>query len=268
MTHPHIAAVEDNLLAFFAAADRIPLLRRDPVDDVDALHSDIAFPMFNAATNARFGEAVASRTNEVVDSFVAAGLPWMWWLTPSTTSPELEATLEARGLLREDVPGMYADLSAPLSTRPVEGLVIERTSDVESVVAGMIAGFEMPAFVQAPMTELMAAFPEAINVIGSLDGRPVATGTAYLTGPTAGLYNISTVQTARGRGIGYAVTLRLLELARAAGAEHAVLHATEAGRPVYERAGFVEVCQVPQYVWIPQQVARSVPTEAPGTGLV
>jgi GNAT superfamily N-acetyltransferase len=251
MTDPHIAAVEDNLLAFFAAAGRVPMLRRDSVDDVDALHSDIAFPMFNAATNARFGEAAVRRTNEVVDSFVAAGLPWLWWLTPSTTSTEIEATLEARGLHREDVPGMYADLEAPRETRPVDGLVIERTSDVESVVAAMVAGFEMPSFIQAPMTELMAAFPEAINVIASLDGHPVATGTAYLTGPTAGLYNICTLGQARGHGVGHAVTLALMDLARDAGAEHAVLHATEAGRPVYERAGFVEVCQVPQYLWMP-----------------
>jgi ribosomal protein S18 acetylase RimI-like enzyme len=250
-TDPRIVAVEENLLAFFASVGRVPMLRRVPADDVDAVRSDVPFPMFNAVTGARFGEAAARRTNEVVDTFVEAGLPWMWWLTPSTTSREIEATLEARGLEREDVPGMYADLSAPLEDRPVDGLVIERTGDVESLIGAMVAGFGMPAFVQAPMTEVMAAFPEAINVIGSLGGRPVATGTAYLTGPTAGLYNICTDEAARGRGIGYAVTRALLEHSRASGADHAVLHATEAGRPVYERAGFVEVCQVPQYVWMP-----------------
>jgi GNAT superfamily N-acetyltransferase len=101
------------------------------------------------------------------------------------------------------------------------------------------------------MAELMDCFPEAINVVGSLDGRPVACGTAYLTGPTAGLYNIATLEDVRSRGVGYAVTTALMELARAAGAEHAILHATDTGRPVYERAGFVEVCQVPQYVWMP-----------------
>jgi ribosomal protein S18 acetylase RimI-like enzyme len=251
MTDPRTAAVEDNLLAFFASADRVPMLRRVPADDVDAVRSDVPFPMFNAVTGARFGEDAARRTNQVVDAFVEAGLPWMWWLTPSTTSPQIEATLEARGLEREDVPGMYADLAVPLESRPVDGLAIERTWDVESFVRAMMAGFGMPGFLEAPMTELMAAFPEAINVIGSLDGRPVATGTAYLTGPTAGLYNISTAEDARGRGIGYAVTRALLDLSRASGADHAVLHATEAGRPVYERAGFVEVCQMPQYVWMP-----------------
>lgn len=256
MTDPRTAPVEDNLIAFYNLAARVPMLRRVPADDVDLLQSDVAFPMFNVATNARFGEDAARRTNQVVDAFVEAGLPWMWWLTPSTTSPEIETTLVARGLAREDVPGMHLDLATIPAARPVEGLVIERTHDVDLLVSTMVAGFEMPEDLRVPMAELMGHFPETINVLGTLDGRAVATGTAYLDGSTAGLYNIATVADARGRGVGYAVTLALLDLARKTGAQQVVLHATEAGRPVYERAGFVEVCNVPQYVWMPPEDAR------------
>ena len=42
-----------------------------------------------------------------------------------------------------------------------------------------------------------------------------------------------------------------MDLGRERGCTHAVLHASDLGRPVYERLGFVEVCQVPQYVWLP-----------------
>lgn len=34
----------------------------------------------------------------------------MWWTTPSYTSLELEGALAGLGLVREDVPGMYAEL--------------------------------------------------------------------------------------------------------------------------------------------------------------
>jgi GNAT superfamily N-acetyltransferase len=258
MTDPQIAAVEDNLLRFFATASDVPVLRRDPVDDVEAVHSDVPFPMFNAVTAARFGADVTRRTGEVLDSYIAAGLPWMWWLTPSTTSAELESVLEERGLAREDVPGMYVDLATAPVAAQVAGLTIERTHDVAGYVDVMVAGFGLPEPVRAPMSELMGHYTEAINVVASLDGRSVACGTAYLTGPTAGLYNIATVEDARGRGIGYAVTATLMELARAAGADHAILHATESGRPVYERAGFVEVCQVPQYVWMPTDLTAEI----------
>ena len=57
----------------------------------------------------------------------------------------------------------------------------------------------------------------------------------------------------RGRGLGYAVTATLMNLAHERGCTHAVLHASEPGRPVYERLGFVEVCRVPQFVWAPTE---------------
>lgn len=253
MTDPRIAAVEDNLLTFFAAAGGTGVLRRDQGDDVVALRSAVPFPMFNAVTGARFATDDPGRAGDVADSYIAAGLPWMWWLTPSTTSEALEAVLDARGLVREDVPGMHVELAAPPVAPTVAGLTLGASDDVAVFVDVMLAGFDMPDLVREPMTAIMGHFPEAINVLAHLDGRPVGCGTAYLTGATAGLYNIATLEEARGRGIGYAVTATLMDLGRRAGADQAILHATEAGRPVYERAGFVEVCQVPQYLWLPPE---------------
>jgi GNAT superfamily N-acetyltransferase len=253
MTEPRTAAVEDNLMAFFAAAaESGDVLHRDPADDVVALRSDVAFPNFNAVTAARFGVDPAVRAEALADSYIADGLPWMWWLTPSTTPAGLESVLESRGLEREDVPGMYADLATSPTVPPVAGLTVEASDDVDGLVDVMLAGFDMPELVRAPMAAIMGGFP-AVNVVAHLDGRPVACGTAYLDGATAGLYNIATLEDARGRGVGYAVTATLMQLAHRAGAAHAVLHATESGRPVYERAGFVKVCEVPMYVWLPSE---------------
>jgi len=256
MTDARIAPVEDNLLSFFAVAGDSGLLRRDAADDVVAVRSDVPFPTFNAVVGARFDGDAGARAAEVADSYIAAGVPWMWWATPSTTPAGLDAVLEERGLAREDVPGMYADLAATPATPRVDGLTLQTTDDADVFVAAMVAGFGLPPFVREPMTAIMRHFPETLNVIGYVDGRAVACGTAYLTGPTAGLYNIATVDDARGRGIGYAVTTTLMQLARGAGADHAVLHATEAGRPVYERAGFEHVCNLAQYVWMPPENGR------------
>ena len=38
-----------------------------------------------------------------------------------------------------------------------------------------------------------------------------------------------------------------------AGIANAILHASEIGRPVYERLGFEEVCQTPQWIWMPPE---------------
>ena len=251
MTDSRIAPVEDNLLAFFAAAGGAAVLRRDADDDVTAIRSDVPFPLFNVVSGARFGAEAATRAGELADSYVAAGLPWMWWLTPSTTSIAIEDVLEARGLARGDVPGMYCDLEGTPAGRELPGVSLSARPDDSAFIDVMLGGFGIPELFREPLTVVMEQFPDVINVLASLDGRPVACGTAYLTGATAGLYNIATLEEARGRGIGYALTVELMARSRSAGATHAVLHASESGRAVYERAGFAEVCAVPQYVWAP-----------------
>ena len=90
-----------------------------------------------------------------------------------------------------------------------------------------------------------------VNVIATTGGRPAACGSVWVTGDTAGIYDVATLPEDRGRGLGYAVTAALMEIGRDRGATRAVLHATELGRPIYERLGFTEVCRVPQYLWMP-----------------
>src|SRR3954454_21060169 len=98
MSDPRIAPVEENLLSFFTVAGDSGLLRRDAVEDVVAVRSDVPFPLFNAVVGARFEGDAAARAAEVADSYIAAGVPWMWWATPSTTPVELGTVLEERGL--------------------------------------------------------------------------------------------------------------------------------------------------------------------------
>ena len=115
----------------------------------------------------------------------------------------------------------------------------------------------MPTELVAEFTRVLGAFDDEvlINVMATLDGRAVATGSGWVTGTTVGLYNITTLEEARGRGLGNAVTARLMDIARERGCTDAVLHASEQGRPVYERLGFTYVCDVPQYVWMPARLS-------------
>ena len=257
MTDPRITAVEDNLLAFMAALVALPPLVREPWEDVEAGHSPVAFPLFNPVSGARFAPGTeARRTREVVAAYVDRGLPFLWWTTPSTTSPELEEVLAGAGLQREDTPGMHVTLGGPIGEplpRGVELLEVDVREETEPFLTTLLEAFGMPPELLEHWATVLRAVDSAalVNVLATLDGRPVATGTGWLTGSTLGLYNIATLPDARGRGIGRAVTARLMDLGVERGSAEAVLHASEEGRPVYERLGFVEVCTVPQHVWLP-----------------
>ena len=257
MTDPRIAAVEDNLLAFMAALVVLPPLVREPWEDVRRVT-----PTWRSRCSTR-SRAPAShraprpeRTREVVAAYVDRGLPFLWWTTPSTTSPELEEVLAGAGLQREDTPGMHVTLGGPIGEplpRGVELLEVDVREETEPFLTTLLEAFGMPPELHEHWATVLRAVDGAalVNVLATLDGRPVATGTGWLTGSTLGLYNIATLPDARGRGIGRAVTARLMDLGAERGSAEAVLHASEEGRPVYERLGFVEVCTVPQHVWLP-----------------
>ena len=113
----------------------------------------------------------------------------------------------------------------------------------------------MPEFVREPMSMLFTDLDDEafVHLLAREGDEAVGCGTVYLHDGTAGLYNIAVLESARGRGIGHAITAALMNVGVDAGCTNAVLHATEMGRPVYERLGFEEVCQTPQWIWMPPE---------------
>ena len=249
-----MAAVEDNLIALFELMPASGVVTRLPDDDVVAYTSDVAFPLFNAVCGARFARgAEATRAAALVDGYLARGLPFMWWATPSHLTTEIDAAIRSRGIEPEAEPGMHVLLEGPVDAPPVPGLTVETSGATAELVGVMVRGFGFPDLVAEPLTRGLASLPPeaAFHVVARLDGEPVGAGSGFLTGRTLGIYNIATLGPARRRGVGYAVTAALMNLGRGRGCTESVLMASTMGRPTYERLGFVEVCQTPQYVWTP-----------------
>jgi GNAT superfamily N-acetyltransferase len=93
--------------------------------------------------------------------------------------------------------------------------------------------------------ELMRAFAEVavsgsefVPLLGRVDGVPVATSLALITGSMVGVYNVNVVEPLRRRGLGSAMTWAAIEAGRARGGEAAFLEATRASYPLYRRLGF------------------------------
>jgi GNAT superfamily N-acetyltransferase len=245
------------MLAFLDALAAVPMFDIEAHADATTYRSGLPHPLFNGVVGGRFRPgAEQERSREVMAPFVEAGLPFLWWSTASSWSPALHRALHAAGAVREDSPGMHVDLRGLRPAgRPVDGLdiAIIAPAVLDSFARVMCEGFAFSPAFEEPVRQLLEGLDpdRLVNVLATLDGDPVACGSLWITGTTAGVYNIAVLDKARERGVGYAVTSALLDEARARGCTESVLQTTRLGRPVYERLGYVEVCRVPQYVWIP-----------------
>jgi len=253
MMDPRVAAVEENLFAWRRIFLDVDGVQNCSAPDVQACSSPVPSHLFNGVCEARFDDW-GSRAQEVADTFVARGLPWFWWVTPTTTSPELEGVLHRHGMTRMDVPGMHLDLDGwePAPAPAGVELVAGSPDEAESVDT-LLRAFGLPAASRGPLMAHATAFARAntFSVFARVDGQAVAGGLGLVAEETVGLYVVATLEEFRGRGIGGAVTEALLAEGKAHGARHAILHTTPMGRPVYERIGFAEVCPTAQYVWMP-----------------
>jgi ribosomal protein S18 acetylase RimI-like enzyme len=75
--------------------------------------------------------------------------------------------------------------------------------------------------------------------MASLDNEIVGTAMAVRTGDLAGIYSVGTLEHARGRGVGRAVTAAAIEAAaKGWGVKRIFLQSSQMGLSVYESLGF------------------------------
>jgi GNAT superfamily N-acetyltransferase len=151
------------------------------------------------------------------------------------------------------MPGMAMHpLAVPGAAALPDGHEIRVVTDAAGLAdhADVLAdGFGMPhEWATAFATETMLRVPAATFYVGYENGAAVTSGLGVRVGRTIGVYNIATVEPSRRRGLGAAMTMRVVDDGAAAGCDVAILQASEMGRPTYERLGFRTVCEYFGYV--------------------
>jgi GNAT superfamily N-acetyltransferase len=139
-----------------------------------------------------------------------------------------------------------AEHAAPeLEIRPVTDAV-----GIDAHRQAVTAGFGSdPAVVLGTACPDLLDRPECVVYVGYADGDPVVSGLGWRTGRTVGVYSIATIESARRRGYGAAMTARVVVDGAVAGCDVAVLQASEMGRPIYERLGFRTVVRYAAYIY-------------------
>jgi GNAT superfamily N-acetyltransferase len=96
---------------------------------------------------------------------------------------------------------------------------------------------------------LRAADHAAFHLLAArVDGEMVAAALAYDFGDDCGIYNVGTVEKARRRGLGTALTTAQVYAARARGCRTASLQSTPMAERVYAAVGFRDLGRILEYV--------------------
>jgi hypothetical protein len=225
-------------------------------------HAGIPLSGFNRILRARLTpETMDARIEWVIERARALRFPFLWDIDPWTQPADLGFHLVRHGFTdRGEEPAMGVALANLPSALPLpEGVTVERVKDhatLEIWARTMSAGFGSPDPAADPVIAAVTrdSFGDdaaAHYYLARMHGEPVATAGLTRAGGVAGIFAVTTIESARRRGIGAAVTMAPLLDARSDGYEVGVLQASEMGYPVYAAIGFTEQFRYHEYVWRP-----------------
>ena len=173
------------------------------------------------------------------DSYRSAGVGrYAVWVHESDDGMQME--MRRRGYTVQETTramGMsldHASLSLPeVDLRPLDWPAYCEYLRIAGVPAGLLTG----------------ADPRAFHVLAArLGGEHVATAIAFDHDGDCGIFNMSTLETARRRGLGTALTARHLHDAVERGCSTASLQSTPIAERIYTAAGFRDLGRILEYV--------------------
>lgn len=231
-------------------------------DDAESnwVEAQLSGATFNSIVRARFQPGQIDRQIEaVLNHFRERALPVVWHVGPASEPPMLGDALLRHGLtFLEEEPGMALEIAHlnSVNAAPPE-LTIEPVRD-EAGLRDWIDTwlFPVPAAERAAQFEARRMHwlePERAMhcFLGTWNGSPVATSMLYLGNGVAAVHHVVTRPEFRRRGIGSALTVRVLHEARIRGYHVGVLTASPEGIGSYRRIGFRPYCVIRRYEWEP-----------------
>lgn len=256
------AAVEANVFAMFRAMSEALAGEHEERDTLSRFRCAPASPIFNAAYRTRLDvKEVDPAIDDTVAWFQARGAPFFFWWTGQDTRPEdLGERLVARGfsVFEKDAPAMAARLDdldwdhprpAGLRLAPIadDGELLEwKRIFLEAFGIPEFAG---QAWVDATRTVGIGKTPWHL-LLGRLESEAVCCGLMICGAGVAGLLGLGTLPAYRRRGIGSAMQLERLRIARDLGYRYAVLFASDMGHSAYRKLGFRDTGRtVSRYLW-------------------
>lgn len=222
----------------------------EPAHGVHYVFSGIPIAFFNLAlvTDASVSAAALSAAGQRACEWASMrGVPWLFVVTNENLAPGTDATaaLDSCGMVPAmPLTGMIAQNVAPPSNVPA-GIQLMRPQDDSRCAAlvdvnGLAYGIDLDAAkeILGKRTFWSGHFP----ALGLADGTPACAAAVMMVDGYRYVALVATDPARQRRGYGELVMRHALALsAQTHGDVPSTLHATEAGRPIYERMGYAPI---------------------------
>lgn len=206
---------------------------------------------FNVVTLPETGYPLNHSTfKEIIDYFNSRKYPinvWCWEQQTDVISLFREAGLNDYGT---DYLGMIADLEdfQPVVSNAVADFHFEKAASPEqfvtfgNILSSLYTGTNEEKQLQTYFEKAAHSSLLEVNnfqhIIGYHQGRPAAIGSILFSDGIAGLYDIATLESERGNGLGTKLTNHLLSTAKEEGAAYCTLQASPEAENIYRKLGF------------------------------
>jgi GNAT superfamily N-acetyltransferase len=259
-----IYAIEHNIYEWAKAIQNLEHIEYEEKDEFAKYYSGIPFPMANGVINTNIPSETAEQTiDEIVSFFEERKMPFVWYTGPSSQPHNLKELLINNKLISVGKePGMAYNLnSLALDTKPIPNLKIVEVGNIEAAKLWADVCFTVAEWPKELMLDLMVniIISTCLNdnsphkaFIGYYNDIPIATSYVFFGAGVAGIYNVCTLEEARNKGIGTAMSVKCLQQANEIGYEVAILQSSEMGINVYNNIGFKEYCRLEVFMWSPE----------------
>jgi GNAT superfamily N-acetyltransferase len=216
-------------------------------DGVEYVFSGCPIPFFNIALLTARGispDDLKSRAREASAWASDKEVPWLFLVTHEALGGDLDvAALLDDCDMSPQVPltGMQTEGVTPSVEAPsgVELSVPRNDAGCSAILDINAAAYGMDFSAAKELIGTSAFWVNHFPIIGAVGGRPVVTASVLMTDNCRYVALVATDPAWQRRGLADAAMRRALELSAAVHGERpTLLHATEAGRPVYERMGY------------------------------
>lgn len=207
--------------------------------------------MYNGVLWTQLSPAAADiQVPALVEQFRFQGLPALWRVDASSEPADLGSRLKALGCT--PVPDDFSmgaplpDLAREMSRFP--GLTVDRVMSSADLRAWLDVWTEASGEYREPRGHLyeslgFGARQPLHHYLARIDGEPAGVAELFLGQRAAGLYSLAVAPAYRGRGIGTALVLTPLLVARTLGYDVGVVRPPGESRSMFEHLGFESVPQ-------------------------